>query len=67
MKRTHWLLAATFALALAAGMVALTTPAQADPPLPPNCTRHCKPFLKVGGMKCPNVGCFETGECAYIC
>jgi len=74
MKRTNWMLTAAFAFALAAGIVALATPLSAappdfphGPPTAPNCTKPCKPFVRVGGLTCPFVGCFDTGECAYRC
>ena len=74
MKRTRFLLAATLVLSLAAGILALSTPIGASPPdVPhgpptgPNCQKPCKPFIRVGDLTCPFVGCFDTGECAYRC
>jgi len=34
------------------------------PPTAPKCTKPCKPFVRVGDLTCPFVGCFDTGECA---
>lgn len=75
MKPANWMLAAVFAFAFAAGVLALSSTVSAAPPesfpRPPTgplCNHPCRPFVRFGDLVCPFVGCFtETGECAYRC